>query len=323
MSEQPIKLFISHASEDKQPFVEQLYTALKARPQFDVWYDTDSLHLGDSLTFEISDGLKNCDYALVVLSPTYITKKWCKLEFASMIALETSERKIILPIWHDNITEQQVKDFTPLLADRVAIHSTRPIDDIVLAIETATWTGQKARELAAPYLELVVEVQNEILHRKINDQLSTSFDGVKLVKENVFYIWDRFEQLLKELPDSFHIQIQRRDALTFYPGIIASGPYNTNVEIGFGNNSANRTVDAMLVISMFAWDYERFPAEQGKRKERGHVIYNPSFTTNREVVWTMQDDTTKRRWITDQIAQQAVTSLLQFIKERAQAPRQS
>jgi hypothetical protein len=167
MSEQPIKLFISHASEDKQPFVERLYSSLKARPQFDVWYDTDSLHLGDSLTFEISDGLKSCDYALVVLSPTYITKKWCKLEFASMIALETSERKIILPIWHGNITEQQVKDFAPLLADRIAIHSTRPIADIVLAIETATWTGQKARELANPSLK-DEQYRSKIKSSKIN-----------------------------------------------------------------------------------------------------------------------------------------------------------
>jgi hypothetical protein len=94
MSERPITLFISHASEDKQPFVEGLYDALKATPQFDVWYDTDSLHLGDSLTFEISGGLKNCDYAIVVLSPTYITKKWCKLEFASMIALDKAEASV-------------------------------------------------------------------------------------------------------------------------------------------------------------------------------------------------------------------------------------
>ena len=53
MSEQPIKLFISHASEDKEAFVKGLADALNANPKFKVWYDEYSVRLGDSLSQSI------------------------------------------------------------------------------------------------------------------------------------------------------------------------------------------------------------------------------------------------------------------------------
>jgi hypothetical protein len=323
MSEDPIKLFISHASEDKQPFVEQLYSALGASPKLDVWYDTDSLHLGDSLTFEISDGLKNCDYALVVLSPIYITKKWCKLEYASMIALETSETKIILPIWHDNITEQQVKDFAPLLADRVAIHSTRPLADIVLTIETATWTGQKARQLANPSLkERAVRIKNTIVERQTIKQLTKSTEGAELVNKDATLILNRFEQLIKELEDTLAIQTQRYDTPTHaFPWrcIVASGPLNANIEVGYADREGDSITRNRLFMHVFNWDY-CFPAVQGKRKVegheqkvKGHVRLIPFITANREVEWKDQDKEGPY-FTNEQVAQEAVEHLLAFIE---------
>jgi len=98
------------------------------------------------------------------------------------------------------------------------------------------------------------------LERRINDQLSNSYEGVKLVKESVFYIFNRFEQLINEIKEpasnemqvSLGIQIHRRDAPTFsvqYPGIIALGPDNANVEIGYANKSANRTIEDKLATN--------------------------------------------------------------------------
>jgi hypothetical protein len=197
MSQQPIKLFISHASEDKQPFVEQLYNALKTTPQFEVWYDTDSLRLGGSITFEISDGLKNCHYALVVLSPIYITKPWCKREYTAIVHLESEEKKIMLPIWH-NITKEQVQDFDASLVDRAALLSTRQIEDIVMAITTGTWTAQKARQLDNPYGELLSEIRDEMAERRVNAQLGNSYEGVKLVQDSVRFIFNRFEELINQ-----------------------------------------------------------------------------------------------------------------------------
>jgi hypothetical protein len=321
MSEQPIKLFISHASEDKQPFVDQLYNALKGTSQFEVWYDTDSLHLGASITFEISDALNNCQYALVVLSPIYITKKWCKREYAAIVHLESDEKKIMLPIWH-NITEGQVKGFDVSLMDRPALHSTRQIEDIVTAITAGTWTGQKARQLANPSLkERAVQVKNQI----IKNQLCKSFEGVQLVNKSVAFIFDRFEQLIKELQDTLSIQTQRYDTPTHsfpwleargYKGacIVASGPHNANIEVAYVNKSGNRIADNRLYMEMFKWDYD-FPSVQGKRKRKGPVIILAPDITANEVQWQNEyrDERYGPYFTSEQIAHEAVEYLLALI----------
>jgi hypothetical protein len=64
-----MRLFISHASEDKD-FVRPLAEAL--RPDFEVWYDEYKLTLGDSLLAKIDEGLASCDYGVVVLSPSFL-----------------------------------------------------------------------------------------------------------------------------------------------------------------------------------------------------------------------------------------------------------
>jgi TIR domain len=119
MPDRPIKLFISHASEDKEAFVRRLANGLKKNPNFEVWYDEYSLRLGDSLSQSITKGLGSCDYGIVVLSPDFFSKKWPANEFGAMLSLETKERKILLPIWHNGVTHEQVLEFNPILADRI------------------------------------------------------------------------------------------------------------------------------------------------------------------------------------------------------------
>jgi TIR domain len=176
MSEQPIKLFISHASEDKEAFVKGLAAALSSNAKFDVWYDEYSLRLGDSLLQSIGKGLRSCDYGIVVLSLAFFSKQWPANELAGLFALEKKERKTVLPIWH-NVTHEQVLEFNPILADRFAVPSTKPLDEIVFAIEAATWGDQKAKELANPNQEKALELKNQILDRQITKQLSNSFEG--------------------------------------------------------------------------------------------------------------------------------------------------
>ena len=51
-------VFISHASEDKEPFVEELVHALRDR-DIRVWYDSINIGWGDSLRSQIDNGLKS------------------------------------------------------------------------------------------------------------------------------------------------------------------------------------------------------------------------------------------------------------------------
>lgn len=88
-------LFLSHASEDKQAFVNALAEKLNAVHQ--VWYDQYSLKVGDSIFESISRGLRTCDYGVVVLSRNFFSKKWTRAELDRLFALERAVHKIILP----------------------------------------------------------------------------------------------------------------------------------------------------------------------------------------------------------------------------------
>jgi TIR domain len=95
MSEGKTKLFLSHAWEDKESFVEALYQAL--RDEFDVWYDKARIILGDSIYEKIPEGIRECDFGVVVSSPAFLRKNWTREEFNGLKALQTEKRKVILP----------------------------------------------------------------------------------------------------------------------------------------------------------------------------------------------------------------------------------
>jgi TIR domain len=125
--------FISHASEDKESFVRPLAHALTALGA-SVWYDEFSLKLGDSLTASIDKGLATSRYGIVVLSKAFIAKPWPQRELQGLVAREMGGRSTILPVWH-NLTIQEVLDFSPPLADKLAANTTgKTADQIALQI---------------------------------------------------------------------------------------------------------------------------------------------------------------------------------------------
>lgn len=111
-------VFISHASEDKDAIVRALANALEAEG-LKVWYDEFTLRIGDSLRQKIDRGLATSRVGLVVLSPSFISKGWTNYELDGIVTRTVSGEQILLPIWH-NITKQEVIDFSPSLADKVA-----------------------------------------------------------------------------------------------------------------------------------------------------------------------------------------------------------
>jgi hypothetical protein len=141
-----MKLFICHVFEDKPDFVEPLAHAL--RKDFEVWYDKFELKLGDSLLQKITEGLLSADVGIVVLSKAFLAKKkWAQNELAGLFALETTTRKIILPIWKD-VTEEDVKKYSPILADRFAVSASDGLDKVVSEIKVAVNVVQRKDEIA-------------------------------------------------------------------------------------------------------------------------------------------------------------------------------
>ncbi len=126
-------VFISHASEDKESFVNDLVEEL-TKLGVKVWYDKLCIIWGDSLRSKIDEGLRNSKYGIVILSEAYIKKGWTQYELEGLFNIEMTNGKTILPIWH-NITKRQVQEFSPTIAGRLAINTTmQTADEIALEL---------------------------------------------------------------------------------------------------------------------------------------------------------------------------------------------
>lgn len=111
-------VFISHASEDKEDIVRPLAYSLRSKG-LKVWYDEFELKIGDNLRRKIDKGLANSKFGIVVVSSDFIKKGWTNYELDGIITKAISGEQTILPIWH-NITKQQVINYSPSLADKLA-----------------------------------------------------------------------------------------------------------------------------------------------------------------------------------------------------------
>lgn len=125
-------VFISHASEDKQSFVEPLTKALKDAG-IKIWYDTDEIGWGESIRQSIDKGLINSRFCIIVLSTDFFKKHWAGTYELNAIfqraALEKSS--LILPIWH-NITVEEISQQNLTLPDIKALNSSiHKIEEIV------------------------------------------------------------------------------------------------------------------------------------------------------------------------------------------------
>jgi TIR domain len=74
------KVFLSHASEDKQRFVLPFATSLREKG-IDVWLDKWEILPGDSLVDKLfEEGLKEAEAVLIVISAVSVTKPWVRQE---------------------------------------------------------------------------------------------------------------------------------------------------------------------------------------------------------------------------------------------------
>ena len=119
-SNEEYDVFISHASEDKESFTDELFHILGDEYGIKVWYDALSIAWGDSLRAKIDEGLRRSKFGIVVISKNYIYKGWTQYELDGLFQIEMTNGKTILPIWH-NITKNEVQNFSPTLAGRKAL----------------------------------------------------------------------------------------------------------------------------------------------------------------------------------------------------------
>lgn len=130
-------VFICHASEDKDEIARPLANALAAKG-LSVWYDEFSLRVGDSLRQSIDHGLLRSKFGVVILSPHFFEKHWPQQELNGLATRELGGRKVILPVWH-KVGFEEVRQYSPTLADRLAVSTNEGLDSVVQKIIEAMW----------------------------------------------------------------------------------------------------------------------------------------------------------------------------------------
>lgn len=125
-------IFISHASADKELVARPLADLLRSSG-VTVWLDENELRLGDSLRAKIDQGLAESRYGVVILSRAFFTKDWPQRELDGLTALDSPERKVILPVWH-GVDQHVVARYSPLLAGKLAISTDRGLGVVATEI---------------------------------------------------------------------------------------------------------------------------------------------------------------------------------------------
>jgi hypothetical protein len=125
-------VYIAHASEDKDAYVNQLAEELE-KHNLKVWYDDFILLVGDNLLETINKGLSSSEYGIVVISPNFTKKEWPKRELDALFSQEFNGVNKILPIWL-NMSYEEVVAYFPLIASKYALKANDGIDKNVYGI---------------------------------------------------------------------------------------------------------------------------------------------------------------------------------------------
>ncbi|WP_024929583.1 toll/interleukin-1 receptor domain-containing protein [Methylophilus sp. OH31] len=112
------KVFVSHASEDKNRFVLQFAEKLRANG-VDAWLDKWEMLPGDSLVNKIfDDGLAQASTVLIVLSKNSVSKPWVTEELNTAVVKRINSKIKLIPIVIDDC--QIPECLTSILWERIS-----------------------------------------------------------------------------------------------------------------------------------------------------------------------------------------------------------
>jgi TIR domain len=113
-------VFVSHASEDADPFADTLVAELQQR-RLRVWYDGERMGHGSAMIEKINDGLRSSRCGVIVASPHYFQKTYTKPELSALInALLRDDARKLLPVLYQ-MSQEELFAVHPLLANLINI----------------------------------------------------------------------------------------------------------------------------------------------------------------------------------------------------------
>lgn len=120
--EEAYDVFISHAWEDKEDFVQHLAERCR-EAGLRVWYDQFALEWGDSIRQKIDAGLASSYFGIAVLSPSFFAKAWTQYELDGLLERAANGAGRLLPVWH-KLSKDEVAKHAPSLAGRLALNTS-------------------------------------------------------------------------------------------------------------------------------------------------------------------------------------------------------
>jgi hypothetical protein len=66
-------------------------------------------------------------FGIVILSKQFLEMRWTQIELNDLATREMNSKKVILPVW-DKVGFRDVYDYSPVLADRVAISTEKGLE---------------------------------------------------------------------------------------------------------------------------------------------------------------------------------------------------
>lgn len=307
-----MRLFICHVSEDK-PFVDRLAEAL--RKQFDVWYDSSQLTLGDNLLQKITEGMLASDFGVVVLSKAFFAKKkWAENELGGLFALETETRKIILPVWKD-VNEADVKSYSPILANKLAVSASQGLKKVVDEITLAVNVSQRKAELTTPPIVSKVKALAQTLNQRKQAQiLASSEEGARIVSQGVIALFAAIERILNEAAcESLKFGFSKPMQNILYVNTI-HGMY---LGLGVSDLHLNAVTNATLEVKIFKRIFGAFGEPHGD----GHIfetrVFRPTFRESK-LTW-IEDGEEVSVCETEELAERLVEIFVGYVAKQAEA----
>ena len=300
-------VFISHASEDKADFVRPLANALSSHHQ--IWYDEYELVIGDSLLGKINEGLNKCDYGVVILSPSFFRKKWPQAELDGLFALETTVRKMILPIWKD-VTFDEVKSFSPILAGHFAGKASDGIEKVVNDLCRAIEVSNRTKEIVTvnPVIERAKSLNLSLKEQQNAFHLSHCEEGVELVKKEFATLYKIIHGAVVEIKKHSELlawtveEIQ----LNYDPLFIINTRQHARVVaslIGLGGNWTHETEFIVEVQKMGAFREQPITVKE--------IRVKPTFLLPKSVVWVTNH---KKQFTSKELADFILENLMSEIE---------
>ncbi|MGL1934232.1 MAG: toll/interleukin-1 receptor domain-containing protein [Fibrobacterales bacterium] len=213
------KVFLSHASEDKERFVIEFAKQLRSKG-VDIWLDKWEMFVGDSLVDKIfEEGLKEAEAIIIVISENSINKPWVKEELNAAIVRRISNGTKILPVIIDDceVPMSLVSTIWEKISNLESYdNSVRTIVNSIFGLNDKPALGDVPQHVSSKYFEIAELTKSDNIVLKGLCEHVLKSDSEHLDPEVVFgdgsYIGlseDEIKECIDILEDMYFIKVSR------------------------------------------------------------------------------------------------------------------